>query len=186
MGLKAVFLNCTLKYLPDLSETRELIDRAAEIFGEMGIESEIIRITDYNIKFGKTFDMGGDDEWPGIYEIIRQSDIVVIGSPVSSGVRSSVAQLVIERLYGSYSYDSPDTGHNPLYGKVAGVIISGEEDGAYNVAADTLFDLNCLGCIIPPNAGGDKQFYTNLTVGYMIRNLAWMANLLKESKTVQI
>jgi multimeric flavodoxin WrbA len=199
MRLKAVFLNCTLKYPPEVSNTRALIDRAVEIFSELGVESEVIRMTDYNIKFGTSSYMGDDDEWPEIYEKIKQADIIIIGSPIWFGVRSSIAQLVLERLDGSYADGDPVTGRYPLYGKAAGVIVTGNEDGAHNVAANTLFNLTHLGCTVPPNAdcywvgdagpgpsyieaGGDKHLYTNRTVRYMAHNLAWMARILKENK----
>jgi multimeric flavodoxin WrbA len=85
-----------------------------------------------------------------------------------------------------------------MYGKVAGVIITGNEDGAHNVAANTLFNLSHLGFTIPPNvdtywlgpagpgpsyiaAGGNKHLYTNKTVRYMVDNLAFMAQVLKRN-----
>ncbi|WOF15416.1 flavodoxin family protein [Methanoplanus sp. FWC-SCC4] len=199
MGLKAIFLNCTLKYSPEVSNTRALIDKAVELFGELGIESEVVRVNDYRIRFGTSSDMGEGDEWPQIYEKIKNSDIIVIGSPIWFGVRSSIAQLVMERLDGSYADGDSVTGQYHLYGKTAGVIITGNEDGAHDVAANTLFNLTHLGCVIPPNAdcywvgdagpgpsyieaGGDKHLYTNRTVRYMVNNLAWMAGLLKQNK----
>ncbi|TGC11036.1 flavodoxin family protein [Methanolobus halotolerans] len=198
MELKALFLNCTLKERPEVSNTRALIDKAARLFSQMGIESEVIRIVDYNVKFGITSDEGKGDEWPLILEKIKGSDILVIGSPIWFGVRSSVTQLVMERLDGTYMEGDPQTGQFPLYGKVAGVLVTGNEDGAHNVAANTLFNLTHLGCTVPPNAdcywvgnagpgpsyieaGGERHLYTNKTVRYMTHNLAFFARLLKEN-----
>lgn len=198
MGLKALFLNCTLKRSPEISNTRALIDKAVKLFEELGVESEVVRVVDYNVKFGVSSDEGEGDEWPLILDKIKSSDILVIGSPIWMGVRSSVAQLVVERLDGTYADSDPETGQFPLYGKVAGVVITGNEDGAHDVAATTLFNLTHLGCTVPPNvdsywvgdagpgpsyiaAGGERHLYTNKTVRYMVNNLAFFAKLLKDN-----
>jgi multimeric flavodoxin WrbA len=198
MGLKALFLNCTLKSSPEISNTRALIDKAVKLFEELDVESEVIRVVDYNIKFGVSSYEGEGDEWPVILEKIKSSDILVIGSPIWFGVRSSVTQLVFERLDGTYEQSDPKTGQFPLYGKVGGVVITGNEDGAHDVAATTLFNLTHLGCTVPPNvdsywvgdagpgpsyiaAGGERHLYTNKTVRYMVNNLAFFAKLLKDN-----
>ncbi|QYZ78830.1 flavodoxin family protein [Methanofollis formosanus] len=197
MVLKALFLNCTLKYSPEVSNTEALIRKAAAIFHDLEVESEVVRVTDYAVRFGTSSDEGDGDEWARILQKIKDCDILVIGSPIWFGVRSSVAQLVIERLDGTYAEGDPGSGQYPLYGKVAGVIVTGNEDGAHTVAAHTLFNLTHLGCTVPPNAdcywvgdagpgpsyieaGGDRHLYTNRTVRYMVHNLAFMAGLLKE------
>jgi multimeric flavodoxin WrbA len=198
MGLKAIFLNCTLKSSPEVSNTRVLIDKAVKLFAKMDIKSEVVRVVDYNVKFGVSSDEGNGDEWPLILEKILASDIIIIGSPIWFGVRSSVAQMVLERLDGTYEDGDPVTGQFPLYGKVGGVIITGNEDGAHDVAANTLFNLTHLGCTVPPNvdsywvgpagpgpsyieAGGERHLYTNKTVRYMVHNLAYFAKLLKDN-----
>lgn len=196
MGLKALFLNCTLKRSPQISNTQALIDKAVGLFSDMGVKSECIRIVDYNIPFGVSSDEGQGDEWPLILSKIKACDILVMCSPIWFGVRSSVAQMVIERLDGTYEESDPQTGQFPLYGKVAGVLITGNEDGAHDVAANTLFNLTHLGCTVPPNvdsywvgpagpgpsyiaAGGERHLYTNKTVRYMVHNLTYFAKLLQ-------
>ena len=82
---------------------------------------------------------------------VAGADILIIGTPIWFGVRSSVCQLVIERLDGTYN-DTNDVGQYPLYNTVAGVVVTGNEDGAHDAAATTLFNLSHLGCTIPPNA----------------------------------
>ncbi len=197
MNLKAVILNCTLKRSPEISNTRALIDKAVKLFHEQGVETEVIRVIDHNVRFGVSSDEGEGDEWPEILKKIKACDILIIGSPIWFGVRSAVAQMVLERLDGTYDESDPETGQFPLYGKVGGVVITGNEDGAHDVAANTLFNLSHLGCTIPPNvdtywvgdagpgpsyieAGGDKHLYTNKTVRYMVNNLVYFANLVKE------
>lgn len=197
MNLKALILNCTLKRSPEISNTRALIDKAVKLLHEQDVETEVIRVVDHNILFGVSSDEGEGDEWHEILKKIKACDILVIGSPIWFGVRSAVTQLVIERLDGIYDEADPETGQFPLYGKVAGVIITGNEDGAHNVAAWTLFNLSHLGCTIPPNADtywvgdagpgpsyieaeGEKHLYTNKTVRYMVTNLVYFAKLLRD------
>jgi len=155
-------------------------------------------VVDYDIPFGVLSDMGPDDDWPLIYDKLKAADIIVIGTPIWFGVRGSVAQLVIERLDGSYNDFDPDTGQFPLYGKVAGVVVTGNEDGAHDAASTTLFNLSHLGCVVPPNAdtywvgdagpgpsyieaGGDRHLYTNKTARYLAHNTVWMARLLRDN-----
>lgn len=197
MDLMAVFLNCTLKKSPEVSNTEALIRKVAGLMEPLGVEWELIRVVDYDVPFGVASDMGGGDQWPQIYEKLRAADIIVVGTPIWFGVRGSVAQLVMERLDGSYDDYDPETGRFPLYGKVAGVIVTGNEDGAHDAAATTLFNLTHLGCVVPPNvdcywvgpagpgpsyleAGGEKHLYTNRTARFLAHNAVWMARLLKE------
>lgn len=198
MDLKAVILNCTLKKSPAVSNTEALIDKVVALMAPLGVESEVVRVVDHAVPFGVESDLGDGDEWPLIYDKLKAADIVIIGTPIWFGVRSAVAQLVIERLDGSYSDGDPVTGQFPLYGKVAGVIVTGNEDGAHDAAGTTLFNLTHLGCAVPPNAdtywvgdagpgpsyieaGGDKHLYTNKTARYLAHNVAWMARLLKDN-----
>jgi multimeric flavodoxin WrbA len=102
MELNALFLNCTLKKSPQESNTEALIELVRGHFDELDVESEVIRPVDYNIPFGVVSDMGEGDEWPRILEKIKAADILVVGMSIWFGVRSSVAQLVIERLDGTY------------------------------------------------------------------------------------
>jgi multimeric flavodoxin WrbA len=198
MALNVLFLNCTLKKSPKVSNTRALIDKAARLYEQEGLETEVIRVVDYGVSFGISSDEGEGDEWPSILRKIKECDILIIGSPIWFGVRSAVCQLVFERLDGTYDEPDPDTGQYPLYNKVAGVIVTGNEDGAHNVAANTLFNLTHLGCTVPPNvdaywvgdagpgpsyidAGGDKHLYTNRTYRYLVHNTIYMAKLLKDN-----
>lgn len=196
--MKAVILNCTLKYSPETSNTRALIDKVCDLYDELGVETQVERVTDYSIDFGITSDAVTDeDEWPELLEIIKTADILIIGSPIWFGVRSSVAQLVIERLDGMYM-ETDEKGQFPLYNTVGGVIVTGNEDGAHDVAANTLFNLSHLGCAIPPNADtywvgdagpgpsyidaeGEKHQYTNKTARFLVHNTYKMAKLLDEN-----
>lgn len=196
MSFKTLFLNCTLKRSPEVSNTDALIDKVAELLVELDVETETVRVTDYKVAFGVSSNEGDEDEWPAILERVKVCDILVIAMPIWFGVRSSVAQLVMERLDGTFSEGDPTTGQYPLYGKVGGVIVTGNEDGAHDCCANTLYNLTHLGCMVPPNvdcywvgdagpgpsylaADGDKHFYTNRTARYMAHNLVWGAKALR-------
>lgn len=196
MTMKAIFLNCTLKRSPETSNTEALMNRVVEWFNTMDVESEMVRVIDYDVPTGVTSDEGDGDEWPRILEKIKVADILVIGTPIWFGHRSSVAQLVIERLDGTYQ-ERNEAGQYPLYNKVAGVVVTGNEDGAHSAAESTLFNLSHLGCTIPPNAdtywvgdagpgpsyleAGQDHEYTKRTTRWMAHNLVHLARMLKDN-----
>ena len=195
--LKAVCLNCTLKRSPEVSNTEALCRKVIEWFDRMDVESEIVRVVDHDVKFGVTSDEGDGDEWPLILAKVKTADIIVMAAPIWFGVRSSVCQMVIERLDGTYA-ERNAAGQYPLYNKVAGVVVTGNEDGAHDVAANTLFNMTHLGCTVPPNvdtywvgdagpgpsyieAGGENHAYTQRTARWTAHNLVHMARILKAS-----
>ncbi len=196
-GLKALGINCTLKRTPEVSNTEALMNRVLGILGEHGVETEILRVVDYDVRFGVTSDEGDGDEWPQILERIKAADILLMGMSIWFGVRCSVAQMVIERLDGTYS-ETNDVGQYPLYNKVAGVVVTGNEDGAHASAETTLFNMTHLGCVVPPNAdtywvgdagpgpsyieaGGESHEYTQRTSSWCAHNLLHMARIMRDN-----
>jgi multimeric flavodoxin WrbA len=197
MELNALFLNCTLKKSPEVSHTEGLISLVREHFDELGVSSEVIRPVDYKIPFGVVSDMGEGDEWPQILAKIKAADILVMGMSIWFGVRSSVAQMVIERLDGTYE-ETNEAGQYPMYNKVGGVVVTGNEDGAHACAETTLFNLTHLGFAIPPNAdtywvgdagpgpsfldaNGHQHPYTKKTSTWMAHNVVHLARILKQN-----
>jgi multimeric flavodoxin WrbA len=199
--MKALIINCTLKPTPEFSNTEGLANKAIEQLQQQGAETEMIRIVDYNVKPGNATDEGEDDEWKTVLEKIKKCDILIIATPVWMGHLASTAQRVIERLDAIFHEDGftdEKTGQYFTYNKVAGCLVTGNEDGAHSCAAQVLWSMQELGFTIPPNvnaywvglAGGDKDyvegggetyFYTNLTLRYMIANLTFFAKLLKDN-----
>ncbi len=196
MELEAVLLNCTLKKSPAVSNTQALMDKVIDILESLDCRCESIRVVDYNVPFGVSSDEGKGDEWPQILDKVLAADILIMGMPIWFGVRSSVAQLVIERLDGTYN-STNDVGQYPLYNTVGGVVVTGNEDGAHDCAATTLFNLSHLGCTIPPNADtywvgdagpgpsyieaeGWNHAYTQKTSNWMAHNVVHFARMLKE------
>lgn len=198
MELNAIFINCTLKKSPDTSNTEALIQKAISLFDDLQVKSKIIRAADHQIAFGVTSDEGDGDEWPKILDQIKQADILIVASPIWLGDKSSICKMVLERIDGSTSEQEPEKGQYPLYNKVGGVLVTGNEDGGKKVSADVLFSLNHSGCTIPPNsmaywvgkagpgpsyieADGDKHLFTNKNLRLMVHNLTYTARMLRQS-----
>lgn len=150
MKLKALFLNTSLKDSSEPSHTDALSEEVQEIFIKEGIDSEIIRLADYKIAYGMESNLGNGDEWPKVFQKVLAADILIIGTPLWLGEKSSIATLAIERLYGS-SGETNEKGQSVYYNKVGGVVVTGNEDGAKHASASVLYALSHIGFLIPPN-----------------------------------
>jgi multimeric flavodoxin WrbA len=117
--LRALFVNCTLKRSPEVSNTQGLADRSIAIMRRLGVEVDVVRAVDHEIAPGVFPDMtehGWErDEWPEIYDRVLGADILVLLSPIWLGEKSSVCTRVIERLYGN-SHLLNDAGGIPAHG----------------------------------------------------------------------
>ncbi|HTI58174.1 flavodoxin family protein [Mucilaginibacter sp.] len=199
--MKALLINCTLKPSPAFSNTGALIDKAVKLLELRDIKTEVIRIVDYDVKPGNSSDEGKGDEWPKVLSKIKECNILIIGTPIWVGHLASTAQRIVERLdavFHEKELADKKTGQYFTYNKVAGCLITGNEDGAHSCAAQLLWAMQECGFTIPPNvnaywvgpaggdkdyveAGGKKYFYTNLTLQYTVANLVYFANLLKNN-----
>jgi multimeric flavodoxin WrbA len=151
MSIKALILNCSLKDSTQQSNTRALINEIVKIFDENKAETEVLRMADYNIGFGITQEaVNYKDQWPEIFEKVKQADILLLGSPIWLGEQSSLATLVVERLYGESSITN-EKGQYIYYNKVGGAVVTGNEDGAKNVSSYLIYALSHIGFTIPPN-----------------------------------
>jgi multimeric flavodoxin WrbA len=114
-----------------------------------------IRFVDHPVAEGVYADMTehgvSEDAWPAIYAQVEAADILVVGTPIWLGEKSSVCQKLIERLYGM-SGQLNDQGQYAFYGKVGGCIVTGNEDGIKHVAMGVLYSLQHIGYTIPPQA----------------------------------
>jgi multimeric flavodoxin WrbA len=153
--LRAVYVNCTLKRSPEVSNTQGLADKSIAIMEQHGVAVDVIRAVDHEIATGVQPDMtehGWErDDWPALFETIIAADILVLLSPIWLGEKSSVCTQVIERLYGN-SHILNEHGQYAFYGRVGGCIITGNEDGAKHCAMNILYSLQHLGYTIPPQA----------------------------------
>lgn len=198
--LRAIFINCTLTPSPGVSHTQRLMDNAIAIMRANDVAVETVRAVDWNIAPGVQPDMTehgwSQDDWPEIQAKVMEADILVLGTPIWLGDKSSVCTRVIERLY-SYSGTLNDKGQYAYYGRVAGCIVTGNEDGIKHCAMNMLYSLQHLGYAIPPqsDAGwigeagpgpsygddgtGLKNDFTRRNTTFMAWNLMHLARLLK-------
>lgn len=51
-GMRALFLNCTLKRSPEVSSTQALVDASAEIMSRHGVSTGVVRLVDHDVATG--------------------------------------------------------------------------------------------------------------------------------------
>lgn len=205
--LRAVMVNCTLKPSPDLSHTAGLMDMSAAIMRAQGVVVDEVRAVDYDLAPGVYPDMTDpregsalpNDDWPALWPRMRDADILVLGTPIWLGEKSSVCTRVIERLY-AMSGHLNDDGQYGYYGRVGGVLVTGNEDGVKHVAMNVLYSLQHLGYTIPPQAdagwigeagpgpsyldpesGALENDFTRRNTTFMAWNLMHLAAILHKS-----
>ena len=206
--LKAIFLSCTLKRSPEVSNTEGLAKISMEIMQRNGVAVELIRIADHEIPAGVYPDMTEHgyerDDWPGIYAKVRDADILVVLTPIWLGDKSSICTKVIERLYGQ-SGELNEHGQYLYYGKVGGCIVTGNEDGIKHCSMNILYSLQHLGYVIPPQAdagwigeagpgpsyldpgsGGPENDFTNRNTSFMSWNLMHLARMVKDAGGIPV
>jgi len=154
-NLKALFFNTTLKSDAAESHTQRLLNVSASIMEKAGVRTRHIHLRSHNVPAGVQPDMrdhGHDhDDWPGLWKLVDQSNIIIVGTPIWLGEESSHCRKLIERLY-AMSGELNDKGQSIFYGKVGGCVVTGNEDGLKHVAMSVLYALNHLGITIPPQA----------------------------------
>ena len=154
-GLKALYINPSLKKQPSDSHTALLLAASSKIMQGEGVDIKHLYLLDHQVPPGVYPDMtehGWDrDDWPRIWEKVKAADILVIGTPLWLGEESSVCRVLIERLY-AMSGELNDKGQSVYYNKVGGCVITGNEDGIKHAAMSLGFALNHLGYSIPPQA----------------------------------
>lgn len=153
MSLKAIALNASLKNgrSTEKSSTERMLRLIVDALKALDTETEIIRLADFEIKPGVTSYEGPGDEWPAIREKILAADILIMGSPIWMGQPTSICKRALERM--DAFFDEKDSeGRMIAYGRVAGVAVVGNEDGAHHVSAEVYQALNDAGFTLPSNA----------------------------------
>ncbi|MEO9532688.1 MAG: NAD(P)H-dependent oxidoreductase [Crocinitomicaceae bacterium] len=209
--LKAIYINCTLKKSPQKSHTQSLMEVSKSIMNKENVKIDEIRLIDHQVASGVYPDMtehGWEvDEWKEISKRVLDADILIVGTPIWLGEKSSEAQKLIERLY-SLSGMTNDKGQYLFYGKAGGCIVTGNEDGVKHCAMGILYSLQHVGYSIPPQADcgwigkvgpgpsyGDKEWqgekldqpvgfdsdFTNRNTTFMTYNLLHLAMMLKNN-----
>ena len=195
--LNVLALNGSLKHEPDISNTDEV---TREVIANMGksceTDSEVIRLSDAHLPVGLGFREAENDDWPAIVEKIKAADIVVFATPVWWGGRSSLMQRVIER-FDALDEEYHASGRSALYNKVAGIVVTGSEDGALSTMGSIMMVLTWMGFTLPPECAAywvgevgfppaehrEKRLRNNATKNMaknMARNLVYYAQLLKQ------
>lgn len=195
--LNVLALNGSLKHKPDISNTDEV---TREVIANMGttceISSEVIRLSDQSLPVGLGFRESDTDDWPGIVDKIKASDVIIFATPVWWGGRSSLMQRVIER-FDALDEEYHASGRSALYNKVAGICVTGSEDGALSTMGTIMMVLTWMGFTLPPECAaywvGEVGFppaddrekrlrnqATKTMAKNMARNLVYYAQLLKQ------
>lgn len=204
-GLRALYVNTSLKREGSRSHTGLLMDASAAMMERVGVAVDRLHMLDHQVPPGVHADMtehGWErDDWPALWERVRAADILVVGTPIWLGEESSVCRVLIERLY-AMSAELNDRGQSIFYGRVGGCVVTGNEDGIKHVAMTLLFALSHLGYAIPPQADcgwigeagpgpsygdtledgsrvGFGNEFTQRNATIMTWNLLHMANLLR-------
>ena len=181
---------------PKASSSDLLARQVAADSKEHPVPSEILRISDFNVKPGVLKDMGESDQWPPIRQTLLAADTLVLSTPIWVGHPSSLAQRVLERLDTELS-ETDEQGRPILFGKVGLVAVVGNEDGAHHVIADLGQGLADAGFTLAAQGStcwvGQAMHTTDcqdlqrspestaIATGMAIRNAAHLARLLKAS-----
>ena len=201
--LRALCVNCTLKLSPEVSHTEGLMRISMAIMETNGVAVDYVRAVDHDLAPGVWPDMrehgAATDDWPELYERVQAAEILVLGSPIWLGEKSSVCTRLIERLY-ACSHLLNDAGQYAYYGKVGGCLITGNEDGIKHCSMNILYSLQHLGYTIPPQSdagwigeagpgpsyldegsGGPENDFTNRNTTFMTWNLLHLARMIKDA-----
>ncbi len=193
--MRALALNCTLKRSPDESNTAALAQVVLDALAGRGAHIEQVRVVDHVVEPGVVSEAVSDvDEWPGIHAKVVAADILIIATPTWLGQQSSISKRVLERMDALLS-ETKDDGRPIAYDKVAGVVVTGNEDGAHHCIADISGALNDIGYTVAGqgwtywNKGpgpGDEEYLTsedtewsNTTGVTAAQNLLAVARALK-------
>jgi multimeric flavodoxin WrbA len=149
--VRALVLNCTLKPSPAESNTEALAKVVIEALEKEGATTELVRVADYDVRPGVSSDEGDGDQWPQLRAKVLQSEILVMASPTWLGQPSSVAKRVLERMDAMLS-ETDDQDRPVAYNRVAGVVVTGNEDGAHHVINEIAGALGDIGFTIPGQA----------------------------------
>jgi len=149
--MRALIINCTLKPSPAPSNTEALAQVVATALEKESVAVDWVRAVDHDIKPGVESDLGPGDAWPAIRSKVLAAEILIIATPTWVGRPSSVAQRVLERMDAMIS-ETDDDGRPVAYNRVAGVVNTGNEDGAHHVIGEIAGALGDIGFTVPGQA----------------------------------
>jgi multimeric flavodoxin WrbA len=194
--MRALALNCTLKPSPEPSSTEALARVVLDALAARGVETEMIRVVDHVVDPGVVSDaVTQADEWPALRARIVEAEILIVATPTWLGQQSSVCQRVLERMDAMLS-ETRDDGRPLAYDRVAGVVVTGNEDGAHHIIGVVSQMLIDIGYTVPGQAwtywnkgpgpgdevylNSDDTSWTDTTARTAAQNLFAVARALAE------
>ena len=150
MAIKSTTLLATLK-TTEHSNTEVLCDFLHERMRAKGMVCETVKLVQHQILTGTYSDMGDGDDWPSIVVKLLVSDVIIFATPVWWGGHSSEMQRVIERLDEIHD-EILEGNRSRMDGKVGGIVITGDSDGAQHIIANMANFFNAIGIVLPPYA----------------------------------
>jgi multimeric flavodoxin WrbA len=192
--MRALALNGTLKPSPDTSNTEALTNVVLDALRERDVECELIRLADLQIAPGVVSEaVRPGDQWPEIHAKALAADIVIFATPTWFGQPSSEIKRALERLDGMLS-ETDDDGVPEAYNKVAGFVVTGNEDGAHHCISQMAAAAYDIGFTVPGQAWtywnkgpgpGEEEYltsqdveWTNKTARAAAQNLHTVARAL--------
>ena len=167
--MRALILNGTLKRSPQESSTEALSRVVGDHLTTHGVHVDHVRLVDLDIHPGVTEDEGDGDAWPQVHQQVLDAEILILATPTWLGQPSSVIKRALERMDSMLSM-TDDDGRPVAWGKVAGVVVVGNEDGAHHCIAEIAQAVIDLGYTVPGhswtywNKGpgpGDEEYLTS-------------------------
>ncbi len=175
--------------------TRIMIETVLEVARKEGAKTNIIHLIDYPIPYclgcySKDKKLCNPEVFkemlPKIYEELISSHAYLFGTPVYWFSISGIMKNFIDLL------TALENIQKLLENKIAGCVISMEEDGAVNAASQILIPLNFMGILIPPfaitYARGDPFSKENEDLIFELetigKNLVKFARILNENKKI--
>jgi multimeric flavodoxin WrbA len=149
--MNALILNCTLKSSPQPSNTAALAAVVADALRAEDVAVTEIRLADRSIPPGVETDLGKGDDWPAIHDKVLGCEILIVATPTWLGRPSSIAQRALERMDAMLG-ETDDEERPVAYNRVAGVVVTGNEDGAHHVISEVSGALGDIGFAIPGQA----------------------------------
>lgn len=137
-ALNILFLNCTLKRSPEVSNTEALWTVVAQKYQQQGHRTHQLRVIDYEISQKK------DYRFSAVLQHIQAAHILIVGLSVRHSRSPSIYYKLLEKLQG-------DRTEHQLYNKVFGLLLTSDAEGGGHCIAQAYQDFSRLGCTQPPN-----------------------------------
>lgn len=197
-AINVLFINCTLKQSPEVSNTGALCALVAGLYRQQGCQVQQLRLVDFPIWPGHALEQGADNKFEQVLAQIRWADILIVGSPVVAGSCSSAYRTLMESLQGYGGHMAPATGQPWFYNKVFGMVAVGDTTGGNDCLARSCFEFSRLGYTNPPDntvgwfqgidsqeefieAGGTHTVAVNRAARLLVNNSVAIAALLHDT-----